>query len=59
MKHVAELSARVAWLRLVPAILLAMAALCPQQALAQVIALADEVAGIRARTGRAEPDVIT
>lgn len=31
----------------------------PQQALAQVIALADEVAGIRARTGRAEPDVIT
>jgi hypothetical protein len=36
MKHVAELSARVAWLRLVPAILLAMAALCPPQALAQM-----------------------
>jgi hypothetical protein len=36
MKHVAELSARVAWSRLVPAILLAMAALCPQQALAQM-----------------------
>ena len=31
----------------------------PQQALARVIAAADEIAGIRARTGRAEPDVIT
>ncbi|MCV2447028.1 alpha-D-glucose phosphate-specific phosphoglucomutase [Paracoccus sp. DMF] len=31
----------------------------PQQALAAIIRLADELAGIRARTGRAEPDVIT
>lgn len=31
----------------------------PQAALAQVIALADAVAGIAARTGRTEPDVIT
>ena len=31
----------------------------PQAALAKVIAAADEIAGIRARTGRAEPDVIT
>ncbi|WP_018000294.1 alpha-D-glucose phosphate-specific phosphoglucomutase [Paracoccus sp. N5] len=31
----------------------------PQQALAAIIRLADEIAGIRARTGRAEPDVIT
>ena len=31
----------------------------PQQALAAIVRLADELAGIRARTGRAEPDVIT
>jgi phosphoglucomutase len=31
----------------------------PQQALAAIIALADQLAGIRSRTGRAAPDVIT
>ncbi len=30
-----------------------------QQALAELIALADEIAGIRSRTGRAAPDVVT
>ncbi|WP_323717101.1 alpha-D-glucose phosphate-specific phosphoglucomutase [Paracoccus aminovorans] len=31
----------------------------PQQALAAIIAAADEIAGIRTRTGRTQPDVVT
>jgi phosphoglucomutase len=34
-------------------------ALDTQQALGDLIALADEIAGIRSRTGRTAPDVIT